>query len=41
MLTHGDRAPAAICSSGKSLAVLALSDKIRFIGFVLKFDIRC
>lgn len=28
-----------ICSAEKSLAVLAHSDKIHFIGFVLKFDI--
>ena len=34
-----DQAPAAVCSAEKSLAVLTHSDKIHFIGFVLKFDI--
>lgn len=32
-------APAAMCSAEKSLALLTHSDKIHFIGFVLKFDI--
>lgn len=31
--------PAAVCLAEKSLAVLTHSDKIHFIGFVLKFDI--
>lgn len=34
-----DAAPAALCSAEKGLEVLARSDKIDFIGFVLKFDI--
>lgn len=39
ILTLKDEAPAASCSAEKSLAVLAHSDKIHFIGSVLKFDI--
>lgn len=39
MLSLKDEAPAAACSAAKSLAVLTHSDKIHFIGFVLKFDI--
>lgn len=38
-LSLPNAAPAATCSAGKSLAVLTHSDKIHFIGFVLKFDI--
>lgn len=36
---RGAQAPAAPRSAGKGLVVLARSDKIHFIGFVLKFDI--
>lgn len=39
ILSFQDEAPAAVCSAGKGLEVLAHSDKIDFIGFVLKFDI--
>lgn len=33
-----EEAPAVVCSAEKSLEVLTHSDKIHFIGFVLKFD---